>query len=98
MNREKIHGFFASRWRSEADLSVLLWRDVLFFGTLINLVAGFAAFVMISRDLAPLWALAVHLAPVPYNGFLLLAVWRSRQSTPAVSLVAGIWFVAMLIF
>lgn len=76
---------------------MLLWRDVLFVGTLINLVAGFTAFVMLTQNAAAIWVLSVLLAPVPYNIFLLLSVWRSKQCTPLISLIATLWFAAMLI-
>lgn len=89
--------FFHTRWRGETDLRVLLWRDVIYVGTLINLAAGFTGMMMLIQGVAPLWALAVHLAPVPYNGFLLLSVWRSKQCTPTASTIATLWFVLMLI-
>lgn len=97
MIREHTGGFFASRWHSEVELSLLLWRDMLFVGTLINLAAGFTAFILLSQDVTPIWALSVYLAPVPYNIFLLVSVWRSRQCTPLVSLIATIWFVVVLV-
>lgn len=97
MTKNPGSGFFQSRWRGETDLRVLLWRDVSYVGTLINLAAGFTGMMMLIQDVAPLWALAVHLAPVPYNVFLLLSVWRSKQCTPTASTIATIWFVAMLI-
>lgn len=97
MIRDNTSGFFASRWNSEVELHLLLWRDVLFVGTLVNLVAGLAAFIMLTQNVAPIWALSVHLAPVPYNVFLLMSVWRSKQCTPLVSLIATIWFVLVLI-
>ncbi len=97
MMREQEDGFFTSRWRGEADLQLLLWRDVLVVGTLINLAAGFTAFILLTRDVAPIWAVSLHLLPVPYNVFLLLSVWRCRQTTPSVSLIATVWFVLMLV-
>lgn len=97
MNKDHGHGFFASRWYSVVDLRVLLWRDVLFVGTLINLVSAFAAMIMLTQKFAAIWALSVFLAPVPYNIFLLLSVWRSKEYTPLISLIAGVWFVLMLI-
>ena len=97
MVRDQGSGFFKSRWHSQVDLGVLLWRDVIFAGTLINLVAGLAAFIMLTQNVAPVWALGVHLAPMPYNVFLLLSVWRSKQCTATASLIACIWFVLVLI-
>lgn len=97
MTRDTESGFFASRWHAEVELRVLLWRDVLVVGTLINLVAGFSGFIMLSLNVDAAWALSVYLAPLPYNVFLLLSVWRSKQCTPLVSLIATAWFVAVLI-
>ncbi len=97
MSGNQRNSFFASRWHSKVALGVLFWRDLLFYGTLINLAAGLAAFIMLTQDVPPAWALTVHLAPVPYNIFLLLSVWRSKQTTPVVSLIAGLWFVLVLI-
>ena len=97
MTRDPESGFFTSRWHAEVELRVLLWRDVLVVGTLINLVAGFTAMIMLIQDVPPIWALTVYLAPVPYNIFLLVSVWRSKQCTPLVSLIATAWFVAVLI-
>lgn len=97
MIRDPGNGYFASRWHSRIDLAVLLWRDVLFLGTLINLVAAFAAMTMLIQNVAAIWAFSVLFAPLPYNIFLLVSVWRSKQCTPLISLIAGIWFLAMLI-
>lgn len=97
MTRDPESGFFASRWHAEVELQVLLWRDVLVAGTLINLAAGFAAFIMFTQNVDPVWALFVYLSPLPYNIFLLLSVWRSKQCTPFISMIAVIWFVLVLI-
>ena len=97
MTRDQKSGFFTSRWHGETNLQVLLWRDMLVFGTLINLLAGFAALILLTQNVAPIWALSVHLAPVPYNIFLLLSMWRSKQCTPFISLISTLWFVAVLI-
>ncbi len=69
---------------------------MLVVGTLINFGDHFAAFVMLTQNVAPFWALSVHLAPVPYNTFLLASVWRSQQRTPFGSPIAVIWFVLMM--
>ena len=89
--------YFARRWRGEVALGVLFWRDVLVVGTLINLYASFAAMLMVAQGVNGQWAWAVHLAPLPYNLFLLAAVWRSRQRTMASMLVAMLWFVAVVV-
>jgi hypothetical protein len=46
----------------------------------------------------PGWlAVVLHFAPVPYNLFLLLTVGRSPERTIGIELLAGLWFVAMLL-
>lgn len=70
---------------------------MLLVGTMINLASGFAALILLTQNAAAAWALSVHFAPVPYNAFLVGSVWRSKQCTPFVSLIAGIWFVLMMV-
>lgn len=70
---------------------------MLVVGTLINLASGFAALLLFTQSVAAYWALSAHFAPVPYNAFLVGSVWRSKQCTPFVSLIAGIWFVLMMV-
>ncbi|MDD2882931.1 MAG: hypothetical protein PHQ58_21175 [Rhodoferax sp.] len=70
-------GFFASRWRGEVFLSRLYWRDILIVGSVINLYIGFVA-LMIAAKGGALWVSAmVHFAILPYNLFLVLALWRT---------------------
>lgn len=76
-------------------MGVLFWRDLIVVGTMVNLYVGFAALLMVSQGVDARWALAVHLAPLPYNMFLLAAVWRChRRSLPAM-LAAAVWLVAV---
>lgn len=95
MKRQRFTGFFVRRWRAEVDLRVLFWRDLLIVGSLINLFASFIALALVSQDVAIGTAVAVHFAPLPYNGFLWAAVLRSPQRSPALTLAASIWLVVM---
>ncbi|HEU0201825.1 MAG TPA: hypothetical protein VFR86_15505 [Burkholderiaceae bacterium] len=90
-------GFFARRWRGEAPLPIVFWRDMIVVGTLINLVTGLAAFMLLAQAASVAPAIAVYFAPVPYNLFLCLAVWRAPRRSAFHAVVAGIWFVAMLV-
>ncbi len=72
--------FFASRWRGEAPLDRLFWRDMVLFGTLLNLLTTAAAILLLGLK-APLAAvLAVHFLPLPYNIFLFASVWRTADA------------------
>jgi hypothetical protein len=76
-------------------LTVLLWRDMLGVGTVINLTATLLALAVIVQD-APTWlAVALHLVPLPYTIFLCAALWRMQDRDTLASLIAGGWLVAM---
>ena len=78
-----MRGFFAHRWNGETPIGRLFWVDLIFVGTLINLAVAFVSLVLLGLKL-PLWlALAAFLAPVPYNVFLVFAVWRTTGGMPA---------------
>ena len=91
--RMASNGFLARRWRGETPLAVLLWRDMLGVGSLVNLGATFFALLLAARG-APLGlSVALHFAPVPYNVFLLASLWRSSQRTGAAVFLGAAWFV-----
>ena len=75
----------------------LFWRDLLLVASLINLAASVAGLAALAAG-APGWlAVVMHLAPVPYNLFLLLAVGRSPERSTLVELAAALWFALMLL-
>lgn len=90
-------GFFARRWRGHVELSTLLWRDALGAGTAINLLASFAALMLVAQGGDTRHAVVLHLAPVPYSAFLAIAVWRSPQRLPWHGAVAAAWFAVMIV-
>ena len=78
-------------------MRVLVWRDMLAVGTLINVLVGLCALILLSRDVPTAWAMALHFAPLPYNTFLLLSLSRSRARTPLVMGIGIAWFFAMIV-
>jgi hypothetical protein len=90
-------GFFSRRWRGDVPLSRVLWLDMLGIGTFINLLASLAALILLSQKLDPRIAVALHFAPLPYNLFLFMAVWRSPQRTAFMGALAAAWFAVMLV-
>ena len=89
--------YFSHRWHARIPLQVLLWRDMLGIGTLINVFASFIAMVLIAQDVHAGYALAVHLAPLPYNVFLFAALQRFPQRDALSTGIGAAWFVAMMI-
>ena len=78
-------------------MATLFWRDMLVVGTLINAVATLSALIAATQGIALGVAVAIHFAPLPYNVYLFAAVGRSRERTPLVTVLAGVWFVLALL-
>jgi hypothetical protein len=90
-------GFFSRRWRGEVALPRLLWRDMFGVGTFINVLASVGALVLLAQRVDGRLAVALHFAPLAYNLFLLMAVWRCAQRTALTSAMALAWFVVMAV-
>lgn len=90
-------GFFARRWRGELPVATLWWRDMFAIGSGINLLASFLALMLVAQGARTGVAMVVHFAPVPYNLFLLTALWRHPSRTPPFSMLGAAWFAVMLV-
>lgn len=77
---QSLVGFFTRRWRAEVPMRVLFWQDLALAGTLLNLLFTGAALAMAAAGLSIALAAAVHFAPLPFNLFLVAAVWRLPAS------------------
>lgn len=97
MRKPQAAGFIVSRWRGEASLSVLYWRDMLAVGSIINLFTGFAALMLAAQGADLLIAAVVHFATLPYNIFLVLALWRTPQRTRIMAWTSLIWLAAVTV-
>jgi hypothetical protein len=86
--------FFRDRWNGRTPLPRLLWHDMLVVGTLLNLSASLLALFVLASDGHAGLAVTLHLAPLPYNIFLLAALQRHPASTFFTSTCGVLWFVA----
>lgn len=77
--RQARRSFFAARWHGDVPLSRLFWWDMAVVGTAINIATTIAALAVLAMKGSAAAALAVHLASLPYNLFLFLAVWRTAE-------------------
>lgn len=75
-----LAGFFRSRWRAEVPQRVLFWRDMVAVGTLINLLVTGVALAVAASGGSMALAAGLHFSPLPYNVFLVAAVWRLTGS------------------
>ena len=90
-------GFIGSRWRGEASAAVVYWRDVLAVGSIINLFTGFAALMLAAQGVNLLIAAVVHFAMLPYNVFLVVALWRTPSRTQIMAWTSLIWLGAVTV-
>lgn len=82
-----MKSFLLSRWRGEAPLKTVFWRDMLAVGTILNILAASIAITLLIFEVDSLIALVVYLAPLPWNLFLFFSVWRCAENTTE----AGAW-------
>lgn len=76
-------GFVAARLAGEVQAGRVFWTDMIVVGTLVNVAAAYAAILMLGFK-HPAWvAVCVYLAPLPYNVFLVVAVWRAAARLAA---------------
>ena len=94
--------FFHSRWRGSVPLGLLLWRDMLLYGTTINVAAAFFGLVLFASNAPTALAATVYFAPVPFNVFLFVALWKTAAGAeePLAStarIVGLLWLIAATI-
>jgi hypothetical protein len=71
--------FFTRRWQRQVPLGLLFWRDMVVFGSVLNLASAFGGLMALGfkADLAV--AMLVFHAPLPYNFFIVGAIWRTAD-------------------
>lgn len=93
--------FFSSRLRGGVPLETVFWRDMLLAGSSVNVAATAAALALFAAQFPAWLALAVNFLPVPYNAFLLIAVWKAAErekgpSAATANVTGALWFLVML--
>ena len=68
-----------SLWSGDVPLSEAFWWYAVAYGVLANIVTSGLFLILIVEDMT-LWLLVpAFLLPVPYNLFVIVAVWRSAE-------------------
>lgn len=90
-------GYFAVRWCGLIPPGTLFWWDMVVIGTLLNAVAGLISLILLARGVPNgIWG-AFYVLLIPYNLFLLLAVWRTASESVTMRSLAICWFACTLI-
>ena len=74
--------FFTTRWRGAVPLRQVFVQDMLIRGTAINVVTAFFGLLLFAGDAPMPLAATVFFAPLPYNVFLFVAVWKTAGNRP----------------
>ena len=90
-------------WRGEVALAQAFWLWAILGGLLANAAATVAALTAVAAEAPDLLAAALFFTPIPYDGLMVVAVWRSaarHDGRPAHANWARVavlaWAVAML--
>jgi hypothetical protein len=67
-------------WSGRLGLAEAFWTWAVLIGLTVNMVFTGATLAVVATDGPALLALALHLAPVPYNLAIAVGVWRSAAA------------------
>jgi hypothetical protein len=90
-------GYLARRWRGQTALRSLLWPEMLGWGTAINVLFSGAALVMLAAAAPTALVALVHFAPLPWNIFMVAAVWRHPSCGLRSRALAAAWLALMTV-
>lgn len=66
-------------WCGDVPLRRVFWEYAVLYGTLLNLVTTLISLVVLQAEGLEVVAVAIFLLPMPYNVFMVIAVWRSAS-------------------
>lgn len=83
--------FFQHRWSGAVSRHRLFWWDTLAAATLLNAALGIISLILLTRGLeGGIWLL-FHLLLLPYNLFLVAALWRRVDVGLPMRLAVLLW-------
>jgi hypothetical protein len=89
--------FFTPRWQGRIGWRTLFWRDLLLIGTGLNLLMTGAALALLAQAVALPWVVLVHLLPLPYNLFIVSAIWSAPSRPTVVCVFSAFWLVLLVV-
>ena len=64
-------------WTGEMPLAEAFWAYGIAVGSCVNLAATLLALALLTKEAPGYIAVLIFVIPIPYNVFMLVAVWRS---------------------
>lgn len=90
--------FITRLWRGEHDLHDTFWRYTIVIGLAVNVVTTIAGMALVINDMSFAAALVGYGLSVPYNLFILVALWRSSGAYKGPSFTARFMRVTGLVW
>ncbi len=83
-------------------MATVFWRDMVIIGTALNVVSALGGMILLAAGAPTALVMTVYFAPLPWNLFLFIAVWKSTEKAEPsdaliVRIVAAVWFVLVAI-
>ncbi len=79
MSREMSARFVKQLWTGAFPLGQAFWQYAVAYGLSLNLVTTLAFFALLLNDANMVLVVLGFVSPVPYNIFMVVAVWRSAD-------------------
>lgn len=77
-------------WRGEVALGEMVWLYAVFWALVVNIVTSGMFWALAIADAHPALLVPAYLLPLPYNAFVVVAVWRSAARYDGPRHVAGL--------
>jgi hypothetical protein len=69
-------------WGGDVPLNEAFWSYAVWYGVLLNFTVSVLFMFLLAADAGAPLLLPVFLLPIPYNVFVIVAVWRSADRYP----------------
>ena len=66
-----------SLWAGEVPLPEVFWHYAVGYGLILNIATSILFVVLVKTNASPWVLVPAYFLPVPYNLFMIVAVWRS---------------------
>ncbi len=64
-------------WSGEESLARAFWIWAVAVGAIVNVLGTFLVYIVLKLDVPTIVVVLAYVAPIPYNLFIFVAVWRS---------------------
>lgn len=89
--------YFRERWAGRISFHQLFWWEMFGVATLVNASVSLFSLILLTQGVSGGIWLVLHMILLPYNLFLVTAIWRHRHASLVSRWVALLWLGATLL-